>query len=310
MRHLIFGIYVLCFSTGFLGIAALALLGYRCRFRGRALFIAIQTILLLGLAAIGAEYYYGAIGLYGGEGPAPGLSGLIAAVSALAMIGLYALAFACFFILGKKEELRARRALGIASSVAVFAKLLLDIAATIMHKAPSPGWSLGGYILIGLALAAFAYFLLGLGRGEEFPALRFLYRAYAISALIFAPLGLLEWLVNRGIIGLPQPLSLDYAFYLAWNLSSVAALAISLRADTRAGGEDSLLPSVPEAKAEALGLTSREVEMALLIARGLANKEIAASLGISASTVRSHIYNLYRKAGARSRVELISILRP
>jgi DNA-binding CsgD family transcriptional regulator len=286
------------------------ILGYRCSFRGKGIFIAIQTILLLGLAAIGAEYYYSAVGLYGGGGTSAGLAGLISAVSALAMIGIYALAFLSFFILGDKKELRARRNAGIAASAAVLAKILLDITAMIAHKAPSPAWSLGGYILIGLALTAYAFFLLGLGRIEGLPAIRFLYRAYAVSALIFAPMGLLEWLVNRRIVNLPQPLSLDYAFYLAWNLSSVAALAISLRPDPRVAGDDSLLPAVPEAKAASLGLTSREVDMALLIARGFSNKEIAASLGISASTVRTHIYNLYRKAGARSRVELISILRP
>jgi DNA-binding NarL/FixJ family response regulator len=45
-----------------------------------------------------------------------------------------------------------------------------------------------------------------------------------------------------------------------------------------------------------------------MIARGLANKEIAAELNISPATVRTHIYNLYRKAEARSRVELINKL--
>jgi DNA-binding CsgD family transcriptional regulator len=66
---------------------------------------------------------------------------------------------------------------------------------------------------------------------------------------------------------------------------------------------------VPEERVRALGLSGREVEMAVLIARGLANKEIAAELGISPATVRTHIYNLYQKARARSRVELLNRLR-
>ena len=49
--------------------------------------------------------------------------------------------------------------------------------------------------------------------------------------------------------------------------------------------------------------------MSIMIARGLANKEIAGELGISPATVRTHIYNLYQKAGARSRVELLNKLR-
>ena len=46
-----------------------------------------------------------------------------------------------------------------------------------------------------------------------------------------------------------------------------------------------------------------------LVFGGTAGLKIAAELGISAATVRTHIYNLYRKAGARSRVELINRLR-
>jgi DNA-binding CsgD family transcriptional regulator len=48
--------------------------------------------------------------------------------------------------------------------------------------------------------------------------------------------------------------------------------------------------------------------MAELIGRGLSNKEIASELGISPATVRTHIYNLYRKVGAGSRVELLNRL--
>ena len=69
------------------------------------------------------------------------------------------------------------------------------------------------------------------------------------------------------------------------------------------------LDSVPEERIQALGLSAREAEMAVLIARGLANKEIAAELNISPATVRTHIYNLYQKANAGSRVELLNKLR-
>ena len=69
------------------------------------------------------------------------------------------------------------------------------------------------------------------------------------------------------------------------------------------------MDSVPEERIRALGLSTREVEMSIMIARGLANKEIAGELGISPATVRTHIYNLYQKVGARSRVELLNKLR-
>jgi HD-GYP domain-containing protein (c-di-GMP phosphodiesterase class II) len=51
------------------------------------------------------------------------------------------------------------------------------------------------------------------------------------------------------------------------------------------------------------GLTSREVEVLLLIARGLSNKEISRRLVISPKTVGSHVEHVYAKIGASSRAE-------
>lgn|GEM_PF-642456 len=55
------------------------------------------------------------------------------------------------------------------------------------------------------------------------------------------------------------------------------------------------------------GLSERESEVARLIIGGSSDKEIAYSLGISASTVANHNNKLYRKLGISSRVELISM---
>ena len=50
-------------------------------------------------------------------------------------------------------------------------------------------------------------------------------------------------------------------------------------------------------------LTPRELEVLRLVARGLANKEIAGELGLSIHTVERHLTNLYPKIGCRSRTE-------
>jgi len=50
-------------------------------------------------------------------------------------------------------------------------------------------------------------------------------------------------------------------------------------------------------------LTAREAEVLALVARGSANKEIAAALGLSVHTVERHLTNLYPKIGCRSRTE-------
>ena len=49
------------------------------------------------------------------------------------------------------------------------------------------------------------------------------------------------------------------------------------------------------------GLSDREVEVLRLIARGQTNKQVAASLYLSAKTVGRHVENLYAKIGASSR---------
>ena len=49
------------------------------------------------------------------------------------------------------------------------------------------------------------------------------------------------------------------------------------------------------------GLTDREVEVLGLIARGRANKQVAAALGISPKTVGRHVEHIYAKAGVRTR---------
>jgi two-component system nitrate/nitrite response regulator NarL len=46
-------------------------------------------------------------------------------------------------------------------------------------------------------------------------------------------------------------------------------------------------------------LSPREREVARLVARGLANKEIARELGLSQGTIKIHVHNISRKFKAR-----------
>ena len=53
------------------------------------------------------------------------------------------------------------------------------------------------------------------------------------------------------------------------------------------------------------GLTEREIEVLRLLARGLANKQIAYRLRVSEKTVRNHISNMYRKLGISDRTQAV-----
>lgn len=55
-----------------------------------------------------------------------------------------------------------------------------------------------------------------------------------------------------------------------------------------------------------IDLTDREQQVVRLLNEGLSNKEAAFRLGVSHSTVKNHLYNVYKKLGVRSRVELLN----
>lgn len=59
---------------------------------------------------------------------------------------------------------------------------------------------------------------------------------------------------------------------------------------------------------EEYSLTHREIDILKLIYRGMSNNEIADELYISKSTVKSHIYNTFRKANVKSRSEIICLI--
>jgi DNA-binding CsgD family transcriptional regulator len=57
-------------------------------------------------------------------------------------------------------------------------------------------------------------------------------------------------------------------------------------------------------------LTPGEMRVAILVAEGLTNPEVARELGVSRKTVEYHLSQIYRKMGVRSRLELTRSLAP
>lgn len=68
-------------------------------------------------------------------------------------------------------------------------------------------------------------------------------------------------------------------------------------------------PAEPEPLADSVPLSEREREVLRLVASGARNHDIAMQLGISDNTVKFHVSNLLRKAGARTRAELAALTR-
>ncbi len=74
---------------------------------------------------------------------------------------------------------------------------------------------------------------------------------------------------------------------------------------------DELRAFLPEREADAslASLTARERDLLELIAQGRDNTQIAASLGLSAKTVRNHITNIFAKLEVESRAQAIVLAR-
>lgn len=61
--------------------------------------------------------------------------------------------------------------------------------------------------------------------------------------------------------------------------------------------------------ARRFGLTRREWDVALLLARGFSNADIAAALGVSIHTARRHVEHVLAKLGVHSRAEAGAVVR-
>ena len=99
----------------------------------------------------------------------------------------------------------------------------------------------------------------------------------------------------------------------------VAALFMLSESDFSAeseGGEAAVLPEAQgscegcvESAGRALGLTQRECDICLLLMQGQATDEVCEALFISQATFKTHMRNIYRKAGVHSRPELLGLIR-
>ena len=85
----------------------------------------------------------------------------------------------------------------------------------------------------------------------------------------------------------------------------LGALRVTRRARS---GEPAAARWGPAEPAGAVRLTSREGQVAALLAQGMSSVRIATELGISVNTVRTHVQNIMSKLGVSSRLEVAGVV--
>lgn len=86
--------------------------------------------------------------------------------------------------------------------------------------------------------------------------------------------------------------------------------AVHTAANSPTGPGDAIIVVPPKKfrnPAEADGLSNRELEVLLMVARGMSNNQVAASLHLSEATVKRHLANVYPKIEVSSRGEAVKL---
>jgi DNA-binding CsgD family transcriptional regulator len=167
-------------------------------------------------------------------------------------------------------------------------------------------WAQAGGTDVGLGLEARCRALLSEGAGAEAcyrEAIERLGRLRLGPSVARAHLLYGEWLRRqRRRRDARDQLRTAFAMFDAMGMAGFAARA---RAELRATGERARprSPGAPEV------LTPQEEQITRLVAEHLTNREIAARLFISASTVEYHLRKIFRKLGVSSRAQLARTIR-
>jgi len=133
---------------------------------------------------------------------------------------------------------------------------------------------------------------------------------YSISLAIL--LFFLKWLELRYIIfthsfeiyaGCIAVLFTALGIWLALKLSKPKIETIVVEKEVHVNSNENIVPDV--SLISQLEITKRELEILNLLAQGYSNQEIAATLFVSLSTVKTHNQNLFEKLDVKRRIQAV-----
>jgi two-component system, NarL family, response regulator YdfI len=130
--------------------------------------------------------------------------------------------------------------------------------------------------------------------------------ANSIPVVLLVPGSAAEWadMLRQGVKAI-LPANATGAQIAAATEAAAAGLVVLDPAEVESLLQTPPANEAPVAPPEAL--TAREIEVLRLVAEGLANKEVAARLGVSEHTVKFHVASIMGKLGAASRTEAVML---
>lgn len=301
MSHLILFLYIVLIASGAGGVVALALLHYRLRTKVTGAFVIANSGLLASLLLVLVTFYVDsvlAVPVQAGPfalSPVRTLLGL-----ALGLLVYWAFGHAMIQLPGMpKSVVLGATGLVRLAMIAQSALIVSGNAELAVRLGPVYMYVLSASLLVlGILLArrgnaapteTMSWFLVRLG---------YLTAGFAvISALFYTALDLIPALRELQI-------SLDFFYYLLWSALSIAAFVRYLTRPSAFVENDEISDSF----ITAYGITPRESEVVGLISQGLSNQEIADRMNVSFATARTHVYNIFQKTGAGSRVDLLRLV--
>ena len=300
MRHLVLFLYFIFLSSGFAGITMISILWKRLGHRFLGWILALVSTFTAWLLVTAIVYYLEQIIRI----PAARFLGPVNL-----LMGTLAYLFLLFSMLSSPAPVRKPELL-LALSPMLLYYLLLLLGFTLVpgifvfaEKHPLP------FMFFNLAAGSIFVFYIGRGFLEAARRLKqdtaaFILRGYGFALLAFG-IAILVFSLILALLGtqVEQVVLLEFFFFFFLNMLTLAAFIRYIR-QPNAFIEDG---KISRQFIKEYGISRREAEVIEMVSRGMSNREIAENLFVSFPTVRTHVYNIFKKTGASSRLELLRI---
>jgi DNA-binding CsgD family transcriptional regulator len=299
MKHFILLYWIISFSVGFTTLIGVLLVYFRRRLQALRFYLLIMACLSTMVVISGIKVYadINLIGL---------ATGAVDVLDGLSLAAEVPLVILCpLFILSFFNPAPFRRA-GIAgfSALASFNAALTMTVFLFFRGA----LAVTNGILIGSIILSSLFCILYLVYNWKRLTDRNL-RAYCIALMLMGGLCLtglafdLLFHLREKLSNVSGAFRVGVAVYLLMNLITLY-FALRRFSQMQADGRQKL-----DAFCSSFGLTAQERRIVPLIMDGLSNAEIGERLFISTGTVKRHVYNIFHKTRAKSRLDLLRLIR-